>query len=206
MNNNDNKNDSGSNAKDRTIFLKGKKTILRPFEDKDAERCCRWVNDPEVAQYISNHWPMTVTEEAKWIADMSSGKRTGFGLAIETHDGIHIGNMGVHKINWIDGTAETGALIGEKEYWGKGYGTDAKMQLLNHLFNTLNLRKICSAALAFNARSIAYSLHCGYMEEGRRKKHVFRNGAYHDIVDLALFKEDWLPYWEAYQSSENNAS
>jgi len=184
------------NNNQKIVFLKGKKVILRPLEERDAERCQRWINDPEVALYLSQHRPITLTEEKKWV--MSGSSKDSISLAIETLDGVHIGNMGADSIKWIDGTAITGAVIGEKEYWGKGFGTDAKMQLLNYLFNTLNLRKICSVAYAFNERSIAYSLHCGYKEEGRRRKHVFRNGEYHDIVDLALFKEDWLPYWKKY--------
>jgi RimJ/RimL family protein N-acetyltransferase len=185
------------NNSQKIVFLKGKKVTLRPLDEKDIERCCRWINNPEVAIFMNGHWPKGLEAEKKWLAE-SSAKKDGFSLAIETLDGVHIGNMGVFDIHWTDGVATTGAMIGEKEYWGKGYGTDAKTQLLNYLFNTLNLRKICSRAYAFNERSIAYSLHCGYKEEGRQKKHVFRNGEFHDVVNLALFKEDWIPYWKKY--------
>ncbi len=61
--------------------------------------------------------------------------------------------MGIHRINWKDRTATTGAVIGEKAYWDKGYGSEAKMLVLDYAFNMLNLRKICSQVLAFNKRS-----------------------------------------------------
>lgn len=181
------------NTRHHVVFLRGKKTILRPLEESDLPRCVKWINDPEVSKFLSGHWPMTMPAEKKWFeTHATSDSKDSIILAIETSDGVHIGNMGFHRIDWVSGVATSGALIGEKRYWGRGYGTDAKMALLDYAFNTLGLRKVCSQALAFNGRSIAYSKRCGYREEGRLKKHVFRNGEYHDLVELALFREDWL--------------
>ena len=95
--------------------------------------------------------------------------------------------------------ATTGALIGDKDYWGKGFGTDAKMILLDYAFNTLGLRKILSAVIDYNKRSLRYSLHCGYKIEGVRKKQIFRNGRFRDEFMLAVFKKDWLPIWRRYK-------
>jgi RimJ/RimL family protein N-acetyltransferase len=110
--------------------------------------------------------------------------------------------MGIHRINWIHRYATTGAFIGEKEYWGKGYGTDAKMHLLEYAFHTLNLHKMCSSVYAFNERSVKYSLRCGYKIEGTRKQHVFRNGQYWDLIELGLLYEDWKPIWEQFNQEE----
>jgi RimJ/RimL family protein N-acetyltransferase len=73
------------------------------------------------------------------------------------------------------------------------------MLLLNYAFNTLNMRKICSAVFAFNGRSQAYNRKCGYRVEGVSKKHVFVRGNYCDLVMMALFKEDWQPLWEKFK-------
>jgi len=103
--------------------------------------------------------------------------------------------MGLHQIDFIHGTAVTGAIIGEKEYQGKGYGTDAKMTLLNYAFNTLNLRKVCSDVISFNKRSLAYSKKCGYKIEGRQKQQFYRSGKYYDRVFLAIFRKNWPKIW-----------
>ena len=179
------------------VFLQAKKCFLRPLEKSDAPLLTRWINDSEVTQFLERTMPMMHATEEKWI-DGLAGSKTDIVLLIVTNTGEPIGVMGIHGMNWIDGTATTGAFIGEKEYWGKGFGTDAKMILLNYAFNILNLRKICSRVYAFNVRSIAYSKHCGYVDDGVQKKHVFRNGEYHDVIQLALFKENWLPYWKKY--------
>ncbi len=187
--------------KQQIIFLEGQKVILRPLrKETDLESCLRWINDPEVRQYLKNHLPFTVQQESDWFDQLS--QRTGdIILAIETLEGAFIGTMGLHRIDWQDRVATTGALIGEKDYWGQGYGTDAKMVLLDYAFNTLNLRKICSSTFSYNKRSLQYLLHCGYQIEGRRRRQRFRGGKYWDEIILGLFKHEWAPIWKRYQET-----
>jgi len=180
------------------IFLQGKKVNLRPLNILDAPTITRWINDPEVREFISAILPRTENFEEEWIKKLGSDDKD-IVLSIETIEGFFIGLMGVHQINWKDKVCSTGAIIGEKEYWGKGYGTDAKMVLLSYIFNTLNLHKVCSQVYAFNKRSLHYSLHCGYKIEGTRRKHIFKKGKYWDMIELGLFKSEWLPIWRQYQ-------
>jgi len=183
------------------IFLKGKRVVLRPLLESDIPSMLRWINDPEVNQYLCIYTPQMEQDQKNWLERVRESQKRGTDLvfAIETSDGECIGNMGIHGISWKDRTATTGALIGEEEYWGKGYGTEAKMLLLDYAFNTLNLRKIYSSVIAFNGRSRAYSLKCGYKEEGVRKDHWYRKGQYWDEILLAVFKEDWLPLWKKFK-------
>jgi RimJ/RimL family protein N-acetyltransferase len=147
----------------RVIFLQGKKTILRPLNKQtDLPYLTRWINDPEIRSFVLVYQPQMLESEEQWVDAIANNKRPNdILLAIETLDGRFIGTMGLHNISWKDRTATTGAIIGEKEFWGKGYGSDAKMALLDYAFNTLNLHKICSAVIAYNERSLNYSLHCG---------------------------------------------
>ncbi|MEK7135410.1 MAG: GNAT family protein [Patescibacteria group bacterium] len=189
----------------RVVFLKGKKVNLRPVMKADLPLITRWINDPEVRYFLANVVPQSLEDEEAWLAGLSKKKDTHVVFVIEKADGQPIGVMGLHGIHHVDRTATTGSFIGEKEYWGKGLGTEAKFLLLDYAFDTLNLRKICSEALAFNERSIRYSLRCGYKEEGRLKDHIFRNGKFHDKVLLAVFREDFVPIWEKHQSEEYQA-
>lgn len=186
----------------RIIFLEGKKIVLRPpRKSTDLEVCLRWLNDPEIRDFIKMFLPVLEQVEEKWFDELPTRKNDVI-LAIETlEDEKFIGTMGLHRINWKDRTAFTGAIIGEKEYWGNGYGTDAKMSLLNYAFNTLNFRKTCSSVFAFNERSLRFSHRCGSRIEGRRKEQVFKDGEYWDEILLAVFKEEWLPIWEKYQKT-----
>lgn len=186
----------------QVVFLQGRKTILRPpNREKDQALYYRWINDPEVRRYLKICRPMSFKAEGEWID--SAGTRSGsIGFTIETLDGQPIGVMGFDKIDWKDRRATTGSFIGEAEYRGKGYGTDAKMALLKYAFEDLNLHKVCSGALAFNGRSVAYSQKCGYRIEGREKRHIFREGEYHDHILLAVFRNDWQRAYKAYLAKE----
>ncbi|MBI5004716.1 MAG: GNAT family N-acetyltransferase [Candidatus Lloydbacteria bacterium] len=189
----------------KIIFLKGKKVNLRPLRKAtDFESCLRWINDCEVNQYLATYLPMSEQKEEEWF-DKTSKSSDNIVFAIEVSDvlngGMPIGLIGLHNINWKDRTAVTGAVIGEKEYWNQGYGTDAKMLILEYAFNTLNLHKICSSVVEFNKRSLQYNLHCGYKLEGTERKQVFKRGRYWDKYILGVFKNDWLPVWRTYQKT-----
>ncbi len=182
------------------VFLFGKMVRLRPFAKLDVSTLTRWINDPAVREFVLATFPKTEKQEEEWFNALGSDDKNII-LGIETIDGVLIGSMGIHRINWIDRICTTGAMIGEKDYWGKGYGTDAKMILLDYIFHTLNLHKVCSAVIAYNKRSLHYSLHCGYTIEGTRKAHIFKKGRYWDLIELGLFKKDWLLIWKRYQQT-----
>jgi RimJ/RimL family protein N-acetyltransferase len=183
------------------VFLRGKRVSLRPILKEDVPQLLRWMNDQEVVQYLSVYLPMLEADEDEWFNNLSKRKQADLIFGIITNDGELIGVMGIHGIMWKDRTATTGAYIGNKNYWGKGYGTEAKMLLLNYAFNALNLRKICASVLSFNKRSYAYQLKCGYKEEGRRLRQIYRKGKYWDEILMAVFKKDWSPLWRTYKKT-----
>jgi RimJ/RimL family protein N-acetyltransferase len=193
------KKEAEMSLRNRVIFLRGKKVILRPLDKQtDLDRVYKWINDPDIRYFIIGIFPQTIKQEEDWL-DSKGKDKNDVTLAIETLGGEFIGTIGLHGIEWHGGVATTGALIGEKKFWNRGYGTDAKMILLNYAFNVLGLRKICSRVYSFNKRSLNYSLHCGYKIEGRLKRQFLKNGKYYDIIELGLFKKDWLPHWRRYK-------
>lgn len=189
-------------------FLRGKKTILRPInEETDFESLWRWINDPGIIHYTMGFLPKTRQQEKEWIDRIGKDDKEIHLIveAVETGGKrVTIGIMGIHRINWKDRVAYTGAMIGEHKYLNKGYGTDAKMSLIEYAFNTLNLHKLCSNVFDFNQRSLKYSLKCGYQEEGRRRKHAFIQGQYRDVIELGVLKEEWLPVLEKYRTSDDD--
>jgi RimJ/RimL family protein N-acetyltransferase len=187
---------------DDVIFLRGKRLYLRPPTKEDVPYLLRWMNDQEVSQYLAAFLPFMEADELEWLDRIHKNKESDVVFVIvDGRTKKPIGLMGIHRINWKDRTATTGAVIGEKSYWGKGYGSEAKMLVLNYAFNTLNLRKIASRVIAFNKRSKAYSEKCGYKVEGVLKQELFKNGRYHDSIMMAVFKKDWAPLWEKFRKA-----
>ncbi|NQV00745.1 MAG: GNAT family N-acetyltransferase [Parcubacteria group bacterium] len=176
----------------KVIFLKGRKSVLRPLnKETDLQSCLRWINDQDVIQYVSAYLPSSTQDEEEWFNNLQKRKED-IVLGIETLVGEFIGVTGLHNINWKDRTASHGVIVGEKKYWGRGYGTDANMVLLDYAFNTLNLRRIYSSVIAFNERSLQYHLTCGYQIEGVQRKQAYKKGKYWDVIFLGVFEEEWL--------------
>jgi len=189
------------------VFLRGKKTIQRPVnKETDFELLWQGVNDPAVIHFTMGYLPRTKEQQEEWINKIGKDDKDVH-FAVEAVEAgakrTLIGIMGIHRINWVDRNAHTGAMIVRKDYWGKGYGTDAKMCLIEYAFNTLNLHKLCSNVFDFNKRSLNYSLKCGYKKEGLRRQQAFVNGSYCDIIELGLLREDWEPALAKYRESDD---
>lgn len=179
------------------IFLRGHLVDLRLLDkDADFERCWTWINDPDVWQYLAVDRPTSRTEEEEFFAKPRPDR---IPFAMVTKEGAHIGNIGLNNISRTHGTAFTGTLIGVKEFWGKGYGTDAKMALLRFAFDALNLRKILSHVLAFNERSANYAKACGYELEAVFRDEMFKAGRYVDTLRFAVYRPQFEAAWERYQ-------
>ena len=183
------------------ICYTGLKVVLRPLNiETDLEACWKWINDPEVNRYLLATPPISLQEERKFFEKVSQRNSDSVCFGIETLDERRfIGTVGISSIRPIERIGSTGSLIGEKDCWSKGYGTDAKMLLLNHAFNTINLSKVNSSVTQFNERSAAALKKQGYVQEGIVRQDIFREGQYWDRIVFGLLKSEFEPLWAEYQ-------
>lgn len=181
------------------IFRQGIRTQLRPLERADIPTLRRWVNDPDVMLFMKRPFAVMEQEEETWFEKLSASKNIhAFGI-VERGGSKLIGTIDIHNIVWHQRTATSGTLLGEKEFWGKGYGTEAKMLLLDFAFNALDLHGVLSRVMGHNERSLAYAKKCGYEEVGRLPNWMRRHdGERCDEVYLIVTQERWRPLWEEY--------
>jgi RimJ/RimL family protein N-acetyltransferase len=176
-------------------MLKGENVLLRPIKRSDISCFLRWFNDPEMVQYLDMYLPMTEMSEEKFIEDLGTTRaRSDIIFVVEAIEGESskpIGNCGLHSISPKDHNATFGIIIGEKDYWGRGYGVEAARLLINYGFQQLNLHRISSTAIAYNDRSIKLHKKLGFREEGRLRQAMFKNGQYHDRVEFGILGEEW---------------
>jgi RimJ/RimL family protein N-acetyltransferase len=175
-------------------MLRGKKVILRPIKRSDKELFLRWLNDPEVIQFLVAYLPLAEGLEEKWIEETMVGQRPVFTIEAILKNGKTkpIGNCGFQEMSSKDRRGEFGIMIGEKDFWGSGYGLEATQLAISYGFYNLNLNKISSAAYAFNERSIKMHEKVGFKREGRRCEQIFKNGKYHDDIVFGLLRRDWI--------------
>lgn len=171
----------------------GEKVKLRAYKREDIKLACEYMNDSELKRLLVNKipYPMILEQEEKWFESLLDLKDS-YNFAIEDLEtGKYIGGCGINKINWLNRSVIIGIFIGDKDYWGRGYGTDAVKVLVKFIFEQMNINKIKLNVFSFNKRAIRCYEKCGFQVEGVFKQELFRDGQYHDEYAMALFFEDW---------------
>ncbi len=171
-------------------MLKDERVRLRAIEREDISHFLRWLNDPEVTRYLTIFMPLSRGEEERWFEQQLQDRNRKV-LAIETEDGETIGNIALEEIDWKNRKATLGIVIGEKGRWGQGYGTEAIRTLLRFAFEELNLNRVSLAVFDFNERARRCYRRCGFQEEGVLRQAHYTEGRYHDVILMAILREDW---------------
>lgn len=172
----------------------GELVRLREYKREDIKLAQEYVNDPEVKRLLHPGIPYLYTfeDEQKWF-DSLSATNDEYSFAIETlEDNKYIGGCGINKINWKNSVAEVGIFIGDKDKWGKGYGTDAMRILIKFIFEQMNINKIKLNVFSFNQRAIKSYEKCGFKIEGVLRQEVFRDGQYYDDIIMGILREEYL--------------
>jgi RimJ/RimL family protein N-acetyltransferase len=170
-----------------TEEIKGKKVVLREKRLEDATNDYAWRSDDELAHldaapplrqsfggYLANY-----AEELLY----PSPRRRRF--AIESLEGRHIGNLMYYDIDEGKGQAELGIMIGDRDYWDQGYGTDAITTVLDYIFTTTKLDRIYLNTLDSNIRAQRCFRKCGFTPCGQRKRHN------HNFIVMETCRNSW---------------
>ena len=174
-------------------MLQGTKLCLRAMTRDDLPRLCAFNNDVavELAGGGDPPLPQSLARlKAEFDAQVSSGGRDGSAFAIEA-DGMLIGQCALFNFNHVARTAELGITIGDKAYWGRGYGSEAIGVLIDYGFRHHNLHRVYLSVNGNNARAIGAYTRCGFVEEGRLRSHVWSNGGSIDLVYMGILQREW---------------
>jgi RimJ/RimL family protein N-acetyltransferase len=146
-------------------MIKGKTVVLREKRLEDATQDYAWRNDAELA-YLDATLPINISFSeylALYREELHYANTRGRRFAIETLDGKHIGNCNYYNLDEYKGEAELGILIGDRDYWGKGYGADAVITMVNQLFSEANLKRMYLHTLEWNDRAKKCFEKCGFI-------------------------------------------
>ncbi len=168
-------------------MIAGKKIRLRDKRLDDIRDDYAWRTDPELSRLDAA--PPLTTTFAEYLVDytyelcnLTSIKHH---FAVETLKGKYIGNCVFYNVDETKGEAELGIMIGDRDYWDKGYGADTVITLVDSIFNQTGLRRIYLKVLNWNKRARRCFKKCGFTPCGR----LSQNGLV--FVLMEVYREQW---------------
>ncbi|MDP8237692.1 MAG: GNAT family protein [Candidatus Hatepunaea meridiana] len=174
-------------------FIIGDRVYLRPLERSDInERYLYWLNDPEVNRYLETGvFPQTLESLERFYENQISSHTDIVLAIIDKEKDVHIGNIKLGPINWIKRRSYLGMLVGDKNYWGKGLGTEIRRLMVEYAFYRLNLHRIDSSMYAEHKAIIRVNEKLGFKVEGIVRECVVIDGKYSNGVIMGLLRSEY---------------
>ncbi len=172
--------------------IEGRSVILRRHHPRNVAAFSRWYADPEVTHLTRYQaGPMRPDEVRRFFEARVAGSGS---LAMAIHlrgtDRL-IGTCAFSQLDGDNGSALFHITIGERDCWGRGYGTEATALMLEHAFGTLGLHRVALAVFAFNERAIRSYRKVGFVVEGRAREAIWRDGRFGDEIQMSILEGEW---------------
>lgn len=177
-------------------LLTGKLTRLIAAEpDARGELVAKWSWDSEFMQLFNTSlvMPRAVKAAQAWTREHAQQIRPEhYQFMIQRlEDDCIIGETGLADALNPSGEAWFWIGIGERALWGRGYGSDAAKILLRFAFQELNLHRVSLAVFEYNARAIRSYEKSAFVQEGRERGVLHRNGRRWDGILMGILRDEW---------------
>lgn len=173
-----------------TPRLETERLRIVPFQERHlTERYVGWLNDPDIVRYSNQRFKEHTLEGCREYMESFGGSTNHFWALEVREQDAYIGTMTAY-IDEHNGVADIGILIGETDFWGRGFGTEAFGAVARHLLKEGGLRKVTAGTLEVNEGMLGIMDNLGMVDDGRRRRHGLYQGKAVDMVHKALFRED----------------
>lgn len=170
-------------------MVAGESVKLRALEPSEAGTVWRWQSDPEVMRWMRDGYAESSAAVRKRLEERP-GNRYGdvlYGIEVLTH-AVLIGLVRLRDAEPETGCAELDLYIGEKDYWGRGYATDAVHTMCRYGFEKMRLHKISLTVVTENHAAHHIYRKVGFTEEGRLRQVFRRDGRWYDMFAMGLLE------------------
>lgn len=175
------------------MLFQSSRVYLRKMTADDIPVYHAWRNDVEVMRTTSPMMEVYSMEDTRSFVEHvilnSNGSKS---FMVVDHDTRRtIGITSLINMDYKNRNSECIIDIGEKEFWGKGYGKEALKLLLDYAFLELNLHRVSLRVFSFNVKAIKLYDKIGFKPEGISRQALFREGTWHDIIHMGLLQEEY---------------
>lgn len=154
-----------------------------------------WGRDSEYKRLMDSDPPRLYSAKAskEWLEKVIEEEPDTYWFSIRSlEDDRLLGEIDLSVTSWGSRDAFVGIGIGERESWGKGYGTDAMNLILRYAFTELNLRRVTLNVFEFNQRAVRSYEKVGFRMEGRQRQAIQREGRRWDVLYMGIMQEEWM--------------
>ena len=178
--------------------IRGRLVTLRAIEPDDLPLLHQWSNEPEIQRLLGGwHFPTSLADQRAWLGSLNC-RSNDQRFAIDLEGVGLVGTANLVDIEWKNGTAFHGTLIGDTKHRGKGLGRDVVAALMRYAFDELRLSHLDTDIIEYNAASLkTYVERCGWTVEGRKVGWYFRSGARWDKLILGVSAHQYRQWCEA---------
>ena len=165
---------------------------LRAIETEDYKTTYQWRNDDEISSMVGGQKDfVSMEKEKKWVESIVGDNSAIRLMVCLKESNKTIGMVTLADVNYINRSAHSHILIGDKTEWGKGYGTVALRQLLTYAFEEMGLHRVEAMVLESNVGSVKMHKKCGYTEEGIKRESIYKNGRYHNQLIMSVLHNEY---------------
>jgi len=163
---------------------------LRELQARDLDgNWYKWFNNSKITQYQDKGiYPNSYEKQFKYYNYLLDSDEDVVMAIIDKKTEMHIGNIGLHKINYIHRRCEIGIVIGEEKFLSQGFGTICVETFVKYAFDILNLNRIMAIIMEENTSSLAIFKKAGFFQEGILNSYFYKNGKYLNSIILGKLK------------------
>ena len=162
---------------------------LLPLSEIDLELVRNWRNSPSVSQYMYTNEYISPEQQQNWFKKVSSDDSQKYWIVL--FQGKKVGLVSIYSINQRFKWCHWGFYLGEEQERGQKIGSKVECFFLEYLFNTLHFNRVIGEVFALNSKGVAFHEKFGFRREGYFRQHILKDGIYHDVVAIALLKNEW---------------
>jgi RimJ/RimL family protein N-acetyltransferase len=177
----------------KNSFLKTKRLILEPLTEKHlSDEYVSWLNDKEVCKYNRHAtFPNTKNKTLAYINSLKDNPSSVVFAIIEKESSLHVGNIALQNIDFINSNADISIILGEKSAWGKSYATECYKAIIDYAFKILNLHRLYIGTHEKNIAMQRVAQKLGMRHEGTKKEAIFKDNRYYDVFLYGLLKDEY---------------
>jgi len=151
----------------------------------------KWSSDAELRRMIGEVAPMSRAETEKWYKELLGDKdRLWFVIVLKEGDRV-IGEAGLLRMFRPWRNTDMTIIIGERDAWGKGYGTEVGRLLLDYAFRRLGFHRISIGVVGFNKRALRFWESLGFKKEGVERDEYYYNNEYSDGIMMSILEDEF---------------